>query len=483
MPPVGESKRDALLRRARLCQTDFREFVKFVMNVQPRPFQEPLFDALQEIADDSFGKRLLVIMPPGFGKTTIVAVAFTAFMIGKYYTRHYGMISYADRVAWRRSGAVKKLIESSLPYKLIFPAVKPGDQWSASEMQVERPDPADPHPTLRSAGATSAVVAYRLNGIVFDDMHDKKNVKTIGAREEVWKNYEETISTRITEDAWAVGIGTRWAEDDWIGRVLENEKDLWKVIHVKALDDKNKSTWPREQGGYSTAFLLKKKREKPALFAMQYQGDTSGGEAQIIRVIHQYKDPLDEIRRKDLLIGAAWDTAMKEKEVNDFTCSYVGGLDEYGRIYILDRVKERFTLPALLDEIDVQFNMWRPFAVWIEDQSSGTSAIQTVIEESPFVPVNPVNYPGGKIPRAHTLSQYLHNGTVLLPSWADWLEDTIHFLTKFPNAGFDDDVDAMFILVDNLLRTKHPASYNNRRTRATMRIHGPGQVGGLTRRA
>jgi len=472
--PIADEKRRQLMARAKLCRSDFREFVKFVMNVQPQPFQKDLFDALQDIADNPAGKRLLVIMPPGYGKTTIVAVAFTAFMIGRSRTRHFGLLSYADRVAWRRSGAVKKLIESSQPYHLIFPGVKPGDQWSASEMQVERPDPADPHPTLRSAGATSAVVAYRLNGTIFDDMHDKKNVKTIGAREEVWKNYEESISTRMTEDAWAVGIGTRWAEDDWLGRVMENEPGLWKVIHIKALNAANKSTWPQ---AYSTAFLLKKRREKPALFAMQYQGDTSGGEAQIIRVIHTYKDDLQDVRKMDLLIGASWDTAMKEKEVNDFTVSYVGGLDEFGRIWVLDRIKDRYTLPALLDQMDIQYNFWRPFTVWIEDQSSGTSAIQTVIEESPFIPVKPVNYPGGKTPRAHTLSQHLHNGTVLLPAWADWLDDTIHFLTKFPNAGFDDDVDALFILVDNLLRVKHPAMYNNRRNRAILRIHGPGRVG------
>lgn len=445
------------------------------MNVQPQPFQDELFDALQDIADDPAGKRLLVIMPPGFGKTTIVAVAFTAFMIGRAHTRHYGLLSYADRVAWRRSGAVKKLIEQSVPYHLIFPHVKPGDQWSASEMQVQRPDPADPHPTLRSAGATSAVVAYRLNGVIFDDMHDKKNVKTINAREEVWKNYEESISTRMTEDSWAVGIGTRWAEDDWIGRVLENEKELWKTIHVKALNEEGKSTW---LSGYSTAFLLKKRREKPALFAMQYQGDTSGGETQIIRVVHTYSDALEDVRRRDLLIGAAWDTAMKEREVNDFTVSYVGGLDEFGRIYVLDRVKERFTMPALLDQLDLQANMWRPFAVWVEDASSGTPAIQTVIEESPFIPIRAVSYPAGKHQKAHTLAQYLHNGTILLPAWADWTEDTIHYLTKFPNAGFDDDVDALFILADNLLRVRHPAMYNSRRTRAIMRIHGPGQVGG-----
>ena len=93
------------------------------------------------------------------------------------------------------------------------------------------------------------------------------------------------------------------------------------------------------------------------------------------------------------------------------------------------------------------------------------------------MPVRPVYYPGGKTARANALAQYLHNGTVLLPSWADWLEDAVLMLTKFPNAGFDDDVDALFILVDNLLHVRHPAMYNDRRQRVRLNMRGLGRVG------
>jgi hypothetical protein len=276
-----------ILKRGEKARENFVEFCRFVLGIDPAKHQKKWVKELQAIGDDPAGKSLVIIAPPGSGKTQLVGVGFTAWMLGKHPERHLGLLSYSDMVGWARSFAVRNLVENSLPYQITFPNVLPNKKrWGTSEFQVQREDMADPHPTIRAGGLTSAVVAYRLNGLVVDDPHDQKNSATTAQLDKAWRNWEEAISTRLTSDAWTVTIGTRWNDKDYIGR--RKEQKGVKVVHTKALNSAGESYWPEH---YPTEFLLTKKYQSPALFAMQYMGDTTGGETQIIRHLATYDPP------------------------------------------------------------------------------------------------------------------------------------------------------------------------------------------------
>jgi predicted phage terminase large subunit-like protein len=396
-----------------------------------------------------------------------------AWMLGRNPHRHHGLLSYSDQVSWARSRAVKQLIEASPAYKLVFPDVKPyTKKWGDTEFILDikknskrqRRESGDPHPTLRAGGATSAVVAYRLNGLLFDDPHDQKNSASPQQREKVHRNYNDAIKTRLTSDAWQVLIGTRWAEDDFIGYVTKQKG--WQVLHTRALSSNGRSYWPE---AYDFDFLDTIRFETPNLFAVQYLGDTTGGEAGIIRHVRTYSDPPLVINKeKKLLVGIGLDTAMKEREKNDFSVGYVGGLDRYGRLYLLDRFKGRWGLPELLDQLTDYYEKWRPTFVWVEDTANGTAAVQTLVSQS-TMPVVPVPYTGDKYQRANTLSPYLHGGHVLFPRYAEWYEDSKFQLTHFGNTRHDDDLDALFILVDELIQMRHP-SHHLRRPKIKIRM-------------
>jgi len=457
----GSSKTEKLIRRGERARQNFAEFCRFVLGFTPAAHQKQWIEELQKIGDDPSGRKLIIIAPPGSGKTQLVGVGFTAWMLGRRPERHYGLLSYADSVGWSRSYAIRNLIESSLPYRITFPEVKPDKRrWGTSEFQIARPDLADPHPTLRAGGTTSAVVAYRLNGLVIDDPHDQKNSGNKTNLDKVWENYDNAISTRLTSDAWEVVIGTRWSDADFIGRKL-GQKGV-KVLHTAALLRGDKSYW---EEAYPAEFLINKRYQSPAMFAMQYMGDTKGGEAQIIRKLHtwdSYSRPpkyiMDEL---DLLVASSWDTAFKEKQQNDFTVGYIGGMDKHGRIYILDRVKGRWGLPGLLDQIAESAQKWNEFAIWVEDAASGTPAVQTLMAHS-MLPVQAMPYKGGKMTRAHAIAPFLHGGHVLFPSGEEWFPDCEYQLTHYPNTGHDDDLDALFLLIDNLTKLRHPSTILNR---------------------
>ena len=451
-------KTRALLQRGADSKRSFAEFCRFVLGFEPAAHQREWVEALQDVADHPEGNKLCIVAPPGSGKTTLM-VGFMAYMIGRLKDDHFGLFSYADQVGWARSRAVKELLVGSKPYHVAFPDIGPSPaKWGDKEFIVKRKKLGDPHPTLRAGGMKSSVVAYRLDGRLVDDPHDPKDAATPTLREKVFDNYEKALRTRLTQKAWQVVIGTRWADDDFIGQLTKQKG--WRVLHTQAIRPNGTSYWP---DGYSHEYLASIRFESPSLFAIQYMGDTTGGETGIIQRISTYNDsPSTVLDSRDLLIGAGWDTAFKEKQQNDFTVGYIGGLDPDGRIYILDRVKGRWGLPGLLDQLSRAYVTYGPAYVWIEDAASGTPAIQALMESSPHIPTVPVAYRGGKTTRAHALAPFLHGGHVLFPKGADWYKDAEYSLTHFPHIRHDDDIDALFMLVDNLSKCRHPSRIERR---------------------
>ncbi len=434
------------------------------MGIVPQPHQEEWIQACQEIGDDPWsGKKFIIIAPPGSGKTTLVGIGFTAWMIGKYPSYHTGLISYANTIAHKRSLAVRNLIERSKPYHFTFPDIQPDlTNWSKEAFTVQRADVGDPHATLIAGGAKSAVVGNRLEGLMVDDPMDQKNSANANQRQKTNTNFEEAIETRVIEHSWQLIIGTRWADDDFIGNLMKREKGGYTIMHLKALDDHDQSYWPER---YSNEYLTDFRYNKPATFYVQYQGDTTGGKAGIIKRVSAYEMMPAILRKeKDLLIGIGVDTALKDGEKNDFTAFAVGGLDKNGRVWVLDIVQDHMDLTDITDTAKELYHEYKPYNIWFEDTAQGTPAVKQLIRDMPEIPCEAVPYSqGGKYSRAHALAPKLHGGVLVLYRFAEWFEDVKHTLTHWPQVAHDDDLDALFILWDHLSQVMHPAFYSTSR--------------------
>jgi predicted phage terminase large subunit-like protein len=449
-----------------------RDYLKFVIRIEPKAHQDGWLEACQDIGDNPSGQRYCIIAPPGAGKSVFIGVGFMSWILGKNPDSHFGMLSYADQVAWDRALPIRNVIEHSKAFGLTFPDVKPDlTAWDKKGFRVQRPNLADPHPTLRAGGVSSAVVSYRLNGLTLDDVLDIKTAATPRARQKVYDDYVDAVSTRMVKHAWQLCIGTRWSDDDFIGQLLalrHHGAPVWTPIHVPAILPNGKSYWPEE---YPIETLIEKRDTMPSNFAIQYQGDTTGGETQIIKKMAVYSDyrrdddgkvDVDFARKHDLVMGASWDTALKDKQENDYSVMYIGGLDKNGYIWVVDREKDRFTIKDIVALSKSAYLKWRTMNIWFEDSAAGTPAVQTIRDEMPLVPCDTVYYGGGKRSRANVLAQYIHNGQVRFPSLVGWFADCEYYLKHFPHTDHDDDIDSLFILVDNLLQMRHPAEYEKR---------------------
>lgn len=462
---------DKLYKRGARAAKSFREFCRFVGGVDPVPHQERWVEACQDIGDNPLGdQKYIIVAPPGSGKSQMIAVWFAAWFIGRHPESHTGLLSYANKPAWDRSKAVRDIIRNEPAYHYTFPDVqRDPSSWGASGFRVKRPRKDDPHPTMLAGGTKSAVVSYRLGGLILDDAIDQKQAANSDQRQKAWDNYEMAIMTRLIDKSWQMCIGTRWSADDFISELLKRKSEGWELIHVPALDmpERKHSYWQPDghDNGYSDEYMALKEQLDPELFQVQYMGDPSASAIGIIKKLLTYKEVPDVelVKKMDLLVGVGWDTAYKDKERNDYSVGYVGGLDRYGRIWILDRKKDRYTTPRLIEKIEEVDAEWDPYNQWVEDTSGGTPAIQMIMQECGDLPIEAVlPSQGGKRSRAHALAPFIHSGRVIFPKFVEWYEDAKYFITRFPFLSMDDDIDALWTLVSQLLQITHPAEYEHR---------------------
>ena len=473
LPPATKSK---ILERAQAARSDFSLFIELIWRYTPLKHQRKWLDELKLVVSGEV-TELLLIAPRGAGKSALVGVLFLAWIIGNNPTKHYGLVCYGDKQAWRRCTAIRNIIEQDPVYHLIFPQVKPDPRnWSRESFTLQRTDTTDLHPTLTAVGSDSGIISSRLDGLVYDDPHDEKNSRTAGKRRQVVETYDNAIQPCLEGLAWTVCICTRYADDDLPGFFINRG---FRAIHQRAITQSyKKGRKPaRKELSYApslkTLAQLKQQRDRnPLVFALQMQGDTTGGTAAIIKRLVTYQaNELPEF--KEMLIQAGTDTNYKEGEESDYTVIFVGGMDRKGGVWMLHREKGRWDVDDLADLLISLHRDWHYTTNWIEDTAKGTPAVTMVRKKAAFVPceLQPASR-GGKRSRASSIASHLNSGQVKWPAAAGWFKDAEYYLTHYGHTDQADDLDALYMLLSNLLQAIHPASYGAGRPKRRVTIGG-----------
>lgn len=405
------------------------------------PHHQEWISALDCLTTDA--PHLLIICPPGHGKTFWLGVFNPAFQIGRNPDLHVGYISNSAPQAQKQSIAIRDTILTP-EYQAVFPDLKPdyGKGWSKNTWYVKRQDSGDKDPTFLAAGLFGPVLGSRFDLLILDDVFDEEtaNSETLTKRARAW--VRRTAMTRLKPGAHAVCIMTRWNEEDLAAEFL-NDKE-WTVVHMPAIGywGKNTALWPE---WVSLEKLLPIKLRDPISFEGIYQGNPSVPEGQIIkRDWWQWanRDSFPSMDSLDMIVQA-WDTAFKTGEDNDYSVCITAGRFQ-GNIYILDVLRRKMEWPELLRESRRLYKHHRPRAVLIEDAASGQSLLQSLrLDVQPMIPVIPSRR-GDSDTEAFVKSKtsWIQGRRVWLPKGVEWTQTFVNECASFPK-GKDDQVLAL----------------------------------------
>ena len=283
--------------------------------------------------------------------------------------------------------------------------------------------------------------------IIDDPIKNAKEAQSKTIRENIWDEWESTLSTRLHDGASVIVIMTRWHQDDFIGRLLEQSPYDWKRLRLPAIAEDDDDLLNREVGeplcrelGFDEEWAELKKREVGSrTWASLYQQRPSPAQGTIFkREWVQYYDKVPP-RYDDMLMS--WDFTFKDSESSDYAVGQVW-IKQGADFYLIDQIRAKMDFTQSVRAVESMKNKHpKCRKILIEDKANGPAIITTLKQKvSGIIPITPKE---SKVARAYAVTPFFEAGNVFVGKKVPSVDDFIDELTMFDNAVHDDTVDAM----------------------------------------
>ena len=484
---ITEYDLDAATRLA--CERARADLLAFVILMFPdftlAPHHRLICDELMAV-ERGDNDRLMIFISPRSSKSTIASVYYPAWCLGRNSDWSWIQISHSDDLARQFGREVRDLITTPM-FGAVFPHIKINrNQSAADDWSFERP--ARGH--FKSAGSGKGLAGYGANLIMIDDPLSEQDAFSKAKRETINRWYPGGVRSRLMPGGSIIIVQTRWMEDDLSGYLLSQEDndpfvDKWRVVKVPALNSHEslqnlllaskslkkdnllpktyaepvlgESFWPDAEKPsdfhWSTNMLMRTKHSLPGYqWDALYMQEPSAEEGGIFKTSYWNSWEKDEAPPVDYVLLSV-DPAFSTRDSADFSAMQRWGIfmdensnpnmftDLDANLILLGAKKGRWDFPTLRKEILDVYTKNRVDAILIEKKASGQSIAQEL--RLAGLPVFEYQPDRDKVARAHACTHMLHNGKVYMPEGKVWAEEVVEECRKFPNATYDDHVDAL----------------------------------------
>lgn len=153
-----------------------------------------------------------------------------------------------------------------------------------------------------------------------------------------------------------------------------------------------------------------------------------------------------DVTAKALKYYVGVDLAISEKERADYTAMVVAGIDDAGRLHIVDCLRARMDSFEIIDNLFMLQEAYDPELVTIESgaisKSIGPFLRQEMHRRGKYLNLNPDVPVKDKQSRARSLQARMRAGNVYFDTNAEWFPALEEEFLKFPRSKHDDMVDA-----------------------------------------
>jgi len=391
-----------------------------------------------ELQQAAFAHQALNVI--GFiesGKSEQLTLVRTAWEIGQNPGGRHIIVRAVRPAAADRVQSVRELIESK-DYRAVYPHVRrspvKGATWGKESFTVERPNLADPNPTLAAAGLFEDKLGYRVDRLVFDDIVSLKNVGTSEMREKVTRTVKGTFISRLTRNARWINVQNAWHKND-LGAELHAEGYPTFVIPFYIGERGGPHRWTErfDDAWYQKQSKLLGPSLAPGLLDCQPRSDeTSRIKEEYIRTalkkgeghrfVHQARCPDDH----QLITG--WDLAVSRKKKSDTNSAVTVLGDSRGHVNIIGMESDsvdigiRWGGPEIVQRIANHTQRYRGSRQRVENNGTQEFLVQFAREavayvESHCTGSNKADPTFG----LEGIATEMHNGAIALP--CEWVND------------------------------------------------------------
>ncbi|TLD79832.1 hypothetical protein LS68_009165 [Helicobacter sp. MIT 05-5293] len=284
--------------------------------------------------------RLMINMPPSYGKTEIIARCFIAWALGNYPQRKFFYISYSDELCRKISNQVRDLLKSRF-FASVFGKNPQFLQDNANEFIFKEGG------GLFVTTLKSALTGFHAHQILIDDPIKVSAMTSRSERNLVNQNFKESVMSRLQDNQSNITIlMQRLGDEDLCGFLLSEKNfersiiEQWQQISLKALNDKEESysigEYSYQRAAHTALFPLRHTKEELERlrlqmgndeFSTQYQQDPQVSEAGYFEKVYFKTIPSYECSAQNLYIFV--DNAMSLNANADNRALVLIGVESY----------------------------------------------------------------------------------------------------------------------------------------------------------
>ena len=211
-----------------LYRNDLYAFTKYGLGYSEltRRTHGPICDALQEDT-----RRKLLCLPRGAFKSTIACVAYPIWLLIRNPNERILLSSEVFSNAKNFIREIKMHLKSQL-FVSLYGDWEGVAGWGQHELLIANRTIPHKEASITAGGIETQKVGQHYNIIILDDLSSPSNTHSPEMQQKVIQFYQYQTSI-LEPDGTIVVIGTRYAENDIIGWILENEIDKETVDGLK----------------------------------------------------------------------------------------------------------------------------------------------------------------------------------------------------------------------------------------------------------
>jgi predicted phage terminase large subunit-like protein len=436
-----------------------------------------------EAVSDRQIKNLLINLPPRFAKSSIISVAFPAWVWIRKPHERFLCSSYGLQLANRDSRYCRSLIQSPWYQK------NWGDRFELLKDQNTKGRFDNTKKGYRIATSSkSAVTGEGANFLISDDPNNIKDNQSEVDREGRIDWWTQIWSTRLNDkkNDCRIVVQQRTHEKDISGHIIANDtNNEWvKLILPMEFEERRRSMtvpfqkgtiwedWRTQEGQLLWPERIGTKEVESIKltlgsygYAGQYQQRPSPAEGGIIKKSWFRRWVLPDYPKFDIILQS-WDTGYSDKPTAAYSAMTTWGVwyndNDMAGIILLSMWRDKVNYHELRERGKrlakdykdtgvspiAPVNYRRPLVCLIEEKATGVPLIHDLrVAGIPAVGYMPK---GDKQTRVQMITPYIESGMVWLPTKTKdqdrllpWAEEFVESVASFPNAESRDLVDTM----------------------------------------
>ena len=418
---------------------DWAERVLAPNGQKPARHHNLILDALTDIAE-SRCDRLMLLLPPGHGKSTYASIIFPAWWFARHPRSAVITACHTEGLATHFARQVRGLITEHPDLGVTMaPGERAGAHWR-TEAGGE----------YFATGIRGPITGRRADLVLIDDpVKSHIEADSLQARDSLWNWYRSDLATRLKPQGRIVLIMTRWHEDDLGGRLIDSA-DTWRILRLPAIAEPNdpmgrqpgQALWPAWED--EQALARKRATIGPRIWQALFQQDPSPDTDALVATsrisIHDAAPPFSrEVRAWDLAATLPGEGRDPDWTVGLKLARHAGG------VTVTDIVRLRANPTEVADSIIATASQDGPTVTIGLPQDPGQAGKQQVAWLTQRLAGHRVRASpetGSKLLRATPAAATIDQGQFTLLR-APWNRAFLDELRDFPQGRKDDQVDAL----------------------------------------